>query len=132
MQGRIHVRGDSISRVPTVNTQPEKASSSNIQIHVVSFQNSLQGTYKNDQFLSPILKELKGIFPDDTVQTDKLKFISPSFQYDNDILYYNTIQICVSRSKVKALLRLAHESPIGPFFFLENKDSITTLSVPLP
>lgn len=111
MQWKIHVLGDALSRIPQVNNcQHSKA-----QVSIASFHNTLQDNYNSDQFFSPILKALKGNFPDDEVATKKLKFILPNVKYVDRILYFKDL-VCVPRKNVKDLLRLAHDCPLGGHF----------------
>lgn len=108
---RLHVLGDAISRIP----QPNTVIISNLHIHCARFEHIFSENYKQDKLFSPILQALEGTFPNNEVQTSRLKFILPDFPLVKGLLCYQNL-ICVPQQNVEDILRLAHDCPLGGHF----------------
>ena len=109
--GKIHVLGDALSRAPHAKVN---ATVNDVEVPYIEFSNIING-YEDDQFFGPILRAMKGEFPEDQKQRLKIEKILPMFTYDGKRLKYQG-KICVPRKNVSGILDIAHDSKLGGHF----------------
>ena len=101
--GRIHVLGDSLSRVAFAN------------VHVVNVELPQEVNYDSDAVFGPVFKALQGELPGDAERRNYIERVLPHFKCDGHLLRYKG-RICVPRRNVRELLQLAHDCNIGGHF----------------
>lgn len=88
---------------------------SNIQKLKSNLPPNMIKNYDRDQMFGPIYRATRGIRPKDETQKDRLLRISPDFEMDNDLLYYQKT-ILISRKNVINILKLAHDCKAAGHF----------------
>lgn len=103
--GKFHVLGDSLSRIPHNAILPEI---SNLQMISAQFPMGFVQNYEKDTVFGPIHRAMKGIFPDNRTESDRLKRLVPFFRLEDEKLFYSE-KLCVPRKNVRDMLELAHD-----------------------
>lgn len=111
VQGSAHVLGDALSRIPKTST----IQMANTSIFQANIEDALEPHYKTDRFFSKIVNAQQGNYPDDETSRERLKALLPHFEFKQGKLYFEN-KVCVPRQKIKDILRLAHDSPLGGHF----------------
>lgn len=88
---RIHVLGDELSRIPPDLSTMEI---NNIQLLDVHSPRVFESNHEVDQTFGPILRALKGNWPSDRVQRDRVSRLLPLFQLEGNRLLYDG-RLCV-------------------------------------
>lgn len=112
VQGKIHVLGDALSRIPT----DSNFVINNISSSKPSFEDEFNSAYSTDQFFGPIYRALEtGLLPSDPIQRKRIESIQHRFKLHNGALLYDGKK-CVPRKLVKRVLYLSHDTPVGGHF----------------
>ena len=82
--GRLHVLGDALSRI----SAPTPARISNLEVLTIELPNDLIDNYPLEPAFGPVLKALKGKWPDCKFQRNRINRSLPSFRLTIDCLYY--------------------------------------------
>ena len=111
VQGKLHVLGDSLSRIP------DRPILQQIQCVTPSFS-ELEGVlarYDKDQFFGSVVAALDGEWPTDPKHRKRLEVMLPSFAKDDWRLLYKG-KLCVPSHCRRQVLEMAHDSKVGGHF----------------
>lgn len=116
IKGKVHVLGDALSRAPHI-TKSEYSSPELSNVHVLEIElpPNITKNYETDQLFGPIYSAMRGNFPEDSIQRDRIERLMPSFQIQDGLLFFGE-KICIPRRNVNDLLRLAHDCKISGHF----------------
>lgn len=110
-KGKIHVLGDSLSRIPqrleVSQVELTSGSSSALQTEL--------SDYLTDQHFGPIFAALRGDWPMDAKRRKRIETLLPSFRIDDWRLLYDN-KLCVPVKAKRAVLTLVHDNPAGGHF----------------
>lgn len=111
VRGKIHVLGDSVSRIP------DRVAIHQLQCSAPSLLDLRKtiGNYDTDQQFGPIVAALQGRWPDDAKHRRRLEELLPSFSLlDNELFYKG--KLCVPSHARRSVLELAHDSKLAGHF----------------
>lgn len=110
--GRVHVLGDVLSRAPHVMEEIALLNHTSVSVpDAIPFHMD----YETDQLFGPIVKGLRGDFPEDKIKLERMSRQLPFFTYEHGKLLYGN-KICIPRSGVKEVLYAAHDSSVAGHF----------------
>jgi len=109
--GKIHVLGDTLSRAPHAEKDPDVNA---IDVPFINFKDVIT-SYEEDQFFQPIVNAMDGKWPDNPKERKKLEELLPMFKMKDGKLLYNG-KLCVPRKSVSTILQIAHDSRVGGHF----------------
>lgn len=110
-QGKIHVLGDALSRIP----QESEFKISNVELSSIIPEDIFIAHYPTDQAFGSIYKALSGDLPSDPIEERRITRLLPLFTLKDGILYYQNKK-CVPRKVIRNILYQAHDSKTGGHF----------------
>ncbi len=105
--GKIHVRGDALSRAPHIAFNA-------VEIPFIELD-SVIGSYENDQFFGPIVQAINGKEIEDPVKTNQVANLMPLFERDGKTLLYEG-KLCIPKTSVAPILQMAHDARLVVIF----------------
>lgn len=111
-KGRVHVLGDALSRAPHAPPIPEI---NNTTASAIELCPDFHKKYCQDKLFGPVISGLKGHFPDDKVQKERIHQLIQSFKLEGNKLLFDGM-VCVPRCFVKEIMHLAHDSKLSGHF----------------
>ena len=110
--GRIHVLGDSLSRIPHPH---QHVKIGNIHILNVSLPSGFEDNYAGDPLFGPVHRALCGAWPSEPEKKTYLERVTKMFSLEGRVLRYQG-KTCVPRRNVRELLYLAHDCEVAGHF----------------
>jgi len=110
--GKIHVLGDVLSRAPHAKENDPRINV--MEVPYIEIGDIIE-SYDSDQFFGPVVKALKGEWPNNEKERIKLEKLVPMFKKEGQKLLY-TGRLCVPRKSVSRILDLAHDCKTSGHF----------------